>query len=717
MKLYPVILAAVVLSLFTSAYAGSVSGHVYDDQGLPLQDVYVEAYDENSGNYFQAYTLSDGSYVIQGITEGYYTIAAYGSWNGGYIDQYYDHQNTWEGSQRLYIDQGTALTGIDFDLVSQISVSGRVVDQFGQPVSDVMVNCWSHNWWYGGSYETGPDGTFQISSLAPDLFYKIILDPADGTNYRIKVIPNIYLTGDYDTGDLLLESGGLTLTGRVTSNSTAQGLAGICVNVYYQDFDYSVDTYTDPDGYYSIDNLFEGDVHVSAIVWDPSPYAGRGTEFYLDSNTVLDFALLQAASITGRVIDADSGLPLSNVNVEYWNDKYEYWSSYSTEPNGFFKLTNLPEGFADIEIYDPSHTYAPYLTWPANKVCLSQGQNMSGKYIALVEGITVQGRLLDASGSGIPFYDIEFDGKYAEGWPETDTDGNYSFLAVPGEYSVKIDTDDGLTCIPAYITINPEDTVVNVPDITAYDSSTGLAISGTVQNPSSAPYNMALLAVAFPEDTPFDPDSVYTLSPASSAFLPAPGAFTIESLDPSANYDIYLVAFSTDEYEDDIISIRDTVYGVSPGSTGVSLTYPSAGGTVEGYIQNQNGDPVSGAMIGIFDSNGRMKAFTGTDCSGYYEIFNVAPSAGNYDVYAMHPRYSTSFASGVSVSDSALTTVPTIALGPSTVIEYCDLDGSGSVSAGDLQALGQMWLTEPGYDLTGLSSIAEMWLMEALWLN
>lgn len=138
--------AAVPLSGSSSAPAtGTISGTVTDDQGAPLAGVSIGAgdYDQMVGCQLAPYgdqTAGDGSYSLEVPAGSYLVFANSHDHTGGYIPQAYDGVSSWTDihqAQRVEVGEGQMVTGVDMSLATGFTLSGRLVDDGGQPVLGV----------------------------------------------------------------------------------------------------------------------------------------------------------------------------------------------------------------------------------------------------------------------------------------------------------------------------------------------------------------------------------------------------------------------------------------------------------------------------------------------------------------------------------------------------------------------------------------------------
>jgi hypothetical protein len=94
------------------AKSGSISGHVYDEEGNPVGDASVYAFsDVYPGN--GANTQAEGSYTIEGLLSGNYVVQVTMS---GYVSEYYDGVNDPGSATQVTVNAPDDAPGIDFRL-------------------------------------------------------------------------------------------------------------------------------------------------------------------------------------------------------------------------------------------------------------------------------------------------------------------------------------------------------------------------------------------------------------------------------------------------------------------------------------------------------------------------------------------------------------------------------------------------------------------------
>jgi hypothetical protein len=713
---------------FASYTVGTITGTVTSDSnGQPISSIWVEAQTYDTGEYCSGNsTNSDGFYCISHLATGTYKVVAYGS-DAQYAAEFYNNQVSSDKAMPVNVSVGQLIGNINFSLGPGASISGVVKnpDEVGQV--NIKVNCGANNG-YGTNTQTEANGEangfYECDGLPVGYNYSVVAYPPSDSNYMITGITvDVCQPGEYRGNDIILGEGGLKISGEVTDKATGAALASIQVTYWNNDLGIWTDVYTDANGIYELTNLPPGDVQIGV---EPNPYyAWMRTEFELmvDINNI-DFALPAGAILCGKVLDDKTAQPIAGVYIDYDSNRYNAERDTVTDVDGTFCLTQLPPGIAEVKAEPDVDTgYAWNLPWGNNFVCLNEGENRTQRIIALMKGALVSGYVKDANGSAISGVGYDYKGKNCNGGGETDANGFYQIRLPTGTYNIVPDDTDNFGALPMMVTITDITNDVNVPDITFYTEATGGQISGEVNNPGEYTKTGYFFIVAFEAGTIIDPNVWYTIQPVVQTEMEDAGPFSLNTLPPDVNYDIYLCVSSTTTDGIMSLAVRDSALNIAVGTTGIELEYSSQGGTVRGQVNNTDNRPVLGAGVLLSDSSGSLIGVqNATDCNGEYVIYNVP--AGIYTSTAVHSKYLNSSAN-VTVLDGVDTNVNTITMSFAGEKEGPDLNGDGIINMLDFARFANQWLesdsleadfNEDGIvDFADLSQIVENWLNEAIW--
>ena len=152
----------------------TIKGHVRTVDGRPLRRARVFVRGAPLNNARSASTGLDGEYEIAELPAGRFTISAN---RGGYLAAQYGQRAYGDDGTPIEVADGATLDKIDLAMERAGTVSGRVTDETGEPVSGATV--WIHQmqFFHGrkqyvpqSSAQTDDTGLYRISPVAPGEF-------------------------------------------------------------------------------------------------------------------------------------------------------------------------------------------------------------------------------------------------------------------------------------------------------------------------------------------------------------------------------------------------------------------------------------------------------------------------------------------------------------------------------------------------------------------
>jgi hypothetical protein len=157
---------------------GSLSGHVSDALGNPIPNLNVFVQDAPCGGNWlgSANTDPNGNYTVFGLPAGNVYVATCANCTGlSYVDKWYNNVTDCNQATAVPIVVNQNTPGIDFSLESGGSVSGQVVDPWGNPVPFVPVSAFSGLCWvnWAGGAQTDQNGNYTISGLPFGDYYVV----------------------------------------------------------------------------------------------------------------------------------------------------------------------------------------------------------------------------------------------------------------------------------------------------------------------------------------------------------------------------------------------------------------------------------------------------------------------------------------------------------------------------------------------------------------
>jgi Carboxypeptidase regulatory-like domain len=296
--------------------AAAISGHIYDEDGEPVQNADVKA---SRYLYFEgkrglapvadARTNDLGEFRLFGLAPGqYYVSADYNreldDMGGGhsYAPVYYPSAMDLIDASPLALRAGDDYPGVDINLQTtrSVSISGRVFNAVtGQPAAGADILLSPHGGKEFGRFSVrfrtsvqDPEGNFKIDAVTPGSYYLFALINTEGSQIATRQAIEV---GDADvTGVNLVISPGITIKGRVTVEGKSD-VSGVQLGLRPRETQmFFSSTMTNPrrDGTFVLNNVPDGSYEVTA--W------GLPEDAYLKSARLGDSeALLSGVEING----------------------------------------------------------------------------------------------------------------------------------------------------------------------------------------------------------------------------------------------------------------------------------------------------------------------------------------------------------------------------------------------------------------------------------
>lgn len=380
---------------------GILTGQIRTAEGAPLEYVYVHAYNTESGDWSGGMTDADGRYRFHARPGPY--VVSFQPIPDSYQEQYIPGKLDSDDAERFEIRAGEETVADDVVLPVG-SLSGKFLDQSGEPVSNVGVTIYTAN----GSYVTYVDGTdangaFQVPALLAGS-YRVGFEIGDYYQYfrgklRLEDADAVVVRGGESTRitEKRLGTGSVRIT--AVDAVTGEPVADFCV----QDVCGS--------GTVTIDGLPKGK-HDLSVYTQHGTYHSKelvGVRVGAGKTTERTVKLRPAAVITTTVVDAATGQPVAGVCVAAFRHKRvalpDGYGNCSNR-NGQVRVGLL--GTAEYRLFvDPQDSrYGRQWVGPnggtgdereAAVIAAKVGETVTAPQIKLDRAGTISGRVTDAA--------------------------------------------------------------------------------------------------------------------------------------------------------------------------------------------------------------------------------------------------------------------------------------------------------------------------------
>jgi hypothetical protein len=371
----------------TSTVAGSVKEV---GTGSAVAGAQITLFDTSGNNtgYF-AYSDNAGSYSVPVDVSGDYYVRVEGSYSGGsYLPELYPAGPCWSGSygifdcdlahaQAISVASGVAISGINLYLLKGQKIVGQARDNLNQPLGNAYLQLFDSNDYPRMAASTDGFGRYSFTAVPPGS-YKLV---ATAAGYGSQMFNHLACGGVLQVDCDLALAGVLTISnqdinGVDFSLPVLASIQGTVVGVNSQLVDAQISVvntdgntvatgWTDTAGHYVAGPLALGNYRVLAqaggyfgqvfdgidcATLDCSAEISGATQIALTTDgqhAQADFQLSALPSVSGHVQDASSGLPLANVSVAAWSVPGGLsWPSSSTvtDSNGDYVLANTLPG-------------------------------------------------------------------------------------------------------------------------------------------------------------------------------------------------------------------------------------------------------------------------------------------------------------------------------------------------------------------------------------
>ena len=667
---------------------GSIAGTVTDSSGTGIAGVCVYAYATAGGFGGSAETSSSGSYTIEGLATGSYTVGFSGcAGASAYATAYYSTggaTSSYFGASAVPVTAGSTVSGISAQLSVAGTISGTVTDTSGNPIAGICANAWSVQGPFMGSSPTSTTGTYTISGLATGSYYVGFSSCTNSSDYVTQYYdstPNgatayaaataVSVTAGSNTPNVNAQmTVGGSISGTIT-DASGNPVAGICAMAVTGGFGMGSPP-SGVDGTYELNGLASGPYTVEFFGCGAT--TSYASQFYTGSaggsasasnalvvtvtagvlTTGINAVMAAGGSISGAVTDA-SGAPLAGICVYAYTTSNTFGGFQTSAADGTYVISGLAAGSYDVQFKDcnniGSYALQYYNATPAGStsssgataVAVSAATTASGINAVMAAGGSISGAVTDASGAplaNICVYVFTGAGDFG-GYATSATNGTYviSGLAA-GSYDVQFSdcNNAALNYVSQYYNATSAGSLsqsgATPVAVSAATTASGInavmaaggSISGAVTHASGAPLaNMCVYA--FSTAGGFG----YTTSATNGTYVIsglAAGSYDVQFTDCGSTSADYVSQYYNATSAGSPTQSGATAVAVSAGTTasGINATL-APGGAISGTVTDASGAPLANICVYAFTSAGNFAGNSTSAADGSYTISGLA--AGN----------------------------------------------------------------------------------------
>ncbi len=345
--------------------SGSFSGSLKDEEGNPIIDANILVIDTSGYPVAYGYSDENAEYQVSGLITSKY--GAYVTANG-YVSQWYNQVYDFEDATFFQVNEGYDTPNINFVLSKGGSISGKVVDKLGNPISEAWVDVYDTLFNEKSYTLTNNSGYYSATGLAAGSYYV----RASGSEYLEEwyksstsvneaSLINVAFNENITDINFILTLGS-TISGTVKNRANV-GLKYVNILVFDSTFALINYAYTNDSGYYFVKPLpaknklfiLAQNYNYSSQWYDKASTADSATPIILmqeENRENVDFVLSNAAVIIGRVLNI-SGNPVRDALITLEKDDGSYiFYSYS-DYQGIYLIPGVPKGdyYASAEDY------------------------------------------------------------------------------------------------------------------------------------------------------------------------------------------------------------------------------------------------------------------------------------------------------------------------------------------------------------------------------
>ncbi|KPA10522.1 secreted protein containing PKD domain protein [Candidatus Magnetomorum sp. HK-1] len=317
-----------------------ISGKIYDNYNNPLPNIDVSAYSERTESFGKTTSLSDGSYMIEGLdfSDDFVITAKKSNQSIYYYSSHTQCVTNYENHSFVSTQNGN-LTDTDIVICNGEQICGTVRNTNGEYLNKIKINVWSEHKNSGGINYTENDGSYCLEGIphANDYQVSAIPDPTSGylVTQKNDISSNskeidFYLTKGYQLDGVVYN----------TENSTIPD-----VNIKIRSLSKQIETTTktDSNGNFIITGLPDANDYI--IKAEPAENMQLST-FMIDnivihSNCSKTIILQPGLEFSGHIYDSTQ-IPMEGASIIVYSSKNDFQRTTTSTVEGEYRITNVP---------------------------------------------------------------------------------------------------------------------------------------------------------------------------------------------------------------------------------------------------------------------------------------------------------------------------------------------------------------------------------------
>ncbi|ETR69985.1 MAG: hypothetical protein OMM_03567 [Candidatus Magnetoglobus multicellularis str. Araruama] len=380
-----------------------LSGAITFPTGSASQYVWIDVLDSQKnwvkGSSVYYSSASPVTYEITGLEKGMYFVSIWPTM-GKHL--YFDHAETISDATLINATQNS-VNDIHFSIDLGYTISGRVLDYNGNPISGVEIDVTSDksdNW---GFATTNSEGYYFAQGMD------------DRDDYLVRASRDNFPALYYSSNGAVMNA---SLAEPVVLNSTdinftyyaPETISGTVVNtdgqpLYDIRVDSSSETYqlehycfTDSDGSFTFSGLPSAtDYILTAVPPNHSTYQGQSISNISTPNSGISFILSAGYTLSGVLSSENDGTPMSKIYITLSSLSTDIYNRVKTDSRGEFEFTGLSasDDYA-ITIIPPASTN--YANYQETGIQITQDKTIA---IELQSALTISGYVKDSQNTPV----------------------------------------------------------------------------------------------------------------------------------------------------------------------------------------------------------------------------------------------------------------------------------------------------------------------------